>query len=59
MALSRSTKQPTIGRVIKNHATQRVEVRKDPLYSFVVPTFEGWNPPQDKERATSESSASA
>jgi hypothetical protein len=48
MARAKSKVQQTVGRVIKNHATGREEIRKDKLYSFAVPKFQGWEPPQPK-----------
>ena len=43
MGKPKSSKQQTVGKVNKNHSTGREEVRKDKLYSFVVPTFQGWD----------------
>jgi hypothetical protein len=44
MANAKNEKHARVGRTLKNYATGRVEVRKDALYSFTVPAFEGWTP---------------
>ena len=51
MGKPKSGKQVQVGKVVKNHGTGREEVRKDRLYSFAVPQFQGWGDSKGESNA--------